>query len=115
MCARDPSPSLYSQQFPDCTQTDGVILEDDEPDTPDPEAIAETSKQLIRLATDHGVISKTGAMLTITSVKFLRSSRKVWLRCPRPPKASLTLTTIPLGHHRTRSTNMVITEPWEAR
>lgn len=72
------------------------------------------ASQLIRLATDYGVISKTGAMLTTTSVQFLRSSRKIWLLRPRPPKASLTLSTTPLDHHKTRSTNMVMMELYDA-
>ena len=69
------------------------------------------ASQLIRLATDHGGMSKTAALLTTTSVQFLRSSRKVWLL--HQPKISLTLATTPLGHHTTGSTNMMM-EPRKA-
>src|SRR5450432_2696462 len=81
---------------------------------PTPKPLPIQASQLIRLATDHGVISKTGAMLTTTSVQFLCSSRKVWLLHPRLPKASLTLSITPLDHHKTRSTNMVMMELYDA-
>ena len=68
-----------------------VILEDDDTATPNPEATAEPSK--LTDPSSHGPWCdiEDGAMLTTTSVQFLRLSRKVWLLHPRPPKASLTL------------------------
>jgi hypothetical protein len=106
-----PGPLLLHIKQPPNLYTDRpVVLEDDESDTPEPAPEAAAVSVSVDAGIDPASELSKGrcAMSTTTSAQFLCSSIKVWLR--RWP--SLTLIAIPLGPHRTRSTN-VITE-WEA-